>query len=229
MAIEQTLNALRTRYAVKKFDSTYTLTQDELALVEETLHLAPSSFGLEPWKFVIITNKEVQAKLYPYAMKNTQVRDASALVVLCAKNDLTKADVNSSIRHIAHVRQMPEENLAGFKKVLHGFRFGKVMNKIFFGLPRFFSGLSSLGASWAENQVFIALGSLLTVTAEHGIDACPMGGFHERGVKKVMTQYTNLEGYRPVVLCALGKRAEDDSFATMKKVRKEKSDIIVRI
>lgn len=229
MKYEHTLHALQSRYAVKKFDPTHTLTQDELTLIEETLRLSPSSFGLEPWKFVVLTNKDVQAKLYPHAMKNTQVRDASVLVVLCVKNELTKADIHSYIRHVAQVRGVTEESLAGFKKMLLGFRFGKTMNKIFFGLPRRIMSLSSLDRSWAENQVFIALGFLLTVAAEHGIDACPMGGFHQRGIKKVLAQYTNLDGYTPSVLCALGKHADDDSFAIMKKVRKEKNDVIVRI
>jgi nitroreductase len=222
-------NALVSRYAVKKFDPSKKLTEEQLTLVEDVLHLAPSSFGLEPWKFIIITDDALKQKLYPYSMKNSQVRDASALVVLCAKEKLTKADVNSFIRRVASVRNIEESTLAGFKKVLHGFRVGKLMNSIFLGLPRYFTGVSGLATSWAENQAFIALGSLLTVCAERGVDACPMGGFHERKYKAVLSQHTNLEGYTPVVLCALGTRASDDSFAQFKKVRKEKSDVIVRI
>lgn len=229
MTHENTITALQTRYAVKKFDTNATLTQEEYTLIEQTLHLTPSSFGLEPWKFFIITDKGIRKEFEPYAMKNAQVIDASAVIVMCAKDALTKADVDNYIAQIADVRGGPVENLAGFKKMLHGFRLGKIANRFTFGAVQMVIGMTSLGKSWAENQVFIALGNLLTVCALHSIDTCPMGGFHQRGFKKILSRHVDMQGYTPVVLCAVGKRATDDSFATMKKVRKDLKDVIVRM
>lgn len=229
MTSQETITALQARYAVKKFDTNAVLTDEQYTLIEETLRLTPSSFGLEPWKFFIITDKTIRKAFEPYAMKNAQVTDASALIVMCAKDTLTKADVEGYIARVADVRSMPIEKLAGFKKVLHGFRIGKIMNAWFFGMPRFFASLTGLGKSWAESQVYIALGNLMTVCALHGIDTCPMGGFHQRGFKKVLGEHVDIRGYTPVVLCALGYRAADDSFATMKKVRKDMQDVIVKV
>ena len=229
MTSQETITALQSRYAVKKFDTKATLTEEQYALIKETLHLTPSSFGLEPWKFFIVTDKSIRKEFEPYAMKNTQVIDASALIVMCAKDTLTKKDVDDYIMHTAQVRGILAENLAGFKKVLHGFRIGKIMNTWLFGIPQFFASLTGLGKSWAESQVYIALGNLMTVCAMHGIDTCPMGGFHQRGFKKVLSKHVDTKGYTPVVLCAVGTRAADDVFATMKKVRKDIQDVIVRM
>ncbi|MDX2243394.1 MAG: NAD(P)H-dependent oxidoreductase [Leptolyngbyaceae cyanobacterium bins.302] len=198
---KQLLQQLHWRYATKKFDSTKKIPEDLWRTLEESLVLAPSSFGLQPWKFFVITDLELRQKLVEHSWGQQQVADASHLVVFAIKKELTSEDVDRYIDRIAEVRQVPLDSLQGFSNVIKGF-----LEKP--PVPP---------AEWATRQVYIALGQFMTSAALLGIDTCPMEGFIPPKYNEILN--LEVQGYSAVVLCPAGYRAEDDNYATLPKVR----------
>ncbi len=210
---ESVLSQLKWRYAVKKFDSSKKIPESLWATLEESLVLAPSSFGLQPWKFFVVQNPEIRQQLVAHSWGQTQVVDASHLVVLAIKKDLNEADVDRYINRMAEVRQTSVESLEGFAKVVKGF-LQQPAEKFDVN-------------TWATRQVYIALGQFMTAAALLGIDTCPMEGF-------IPDQYDQILGlpelgYHSVVVCPAGYRAEDDKYASAPKVRFVAEDVIQTI
>ncbi|PCI33010.1 MAG: NAD(P)H-dependent oxidoreductase [Elusimicrobia bacterium] len=206
------LKALNWRYATKQFDTSKKLSDGQVSFLKETLRLSASSFGFQPWKFLFITDSELRKRLRTKAFNQTQVEEASHLIVLCRQEKLTSADVDKLISATSSATGAPEDSLAGFKNVLSGF----------------VSGLSQEKAEvWCEKQVYIALGSLLTAAARAGIDACPMEGFERPGFDEVLG--LEKKGLRSVVLCTVGIRSEGDKYATRAKVRYPLADVVETI
>ena len=223
---QDTINALNTRYAVKKFDVNKKLSEEQLTLIEESLRLTPSSFGFEPWKFVVVTDEAIREKLAPYSMGNKQVTTASALVVLCAQDHVGNRDARAFLDRTMKIRNVSESVLAGLKKTLYGVVWARNLNMWTLGIPELIFG-TKIFRQWQTKQVYIALGNLISVCAHQKIDAAPMEGFDQRAYKRILGEY--MEGFSPVVLCAVGYHAEDDSFASMAKVRKTKEEVITRV
>lgn len=207
------LAALNWRYATKKFDPARRIDSGTWTALEQTLVLSPSSFGLQPWKFLVVSDPAVREALVAHSWGQRQVADASHLVVFAVKHPLDAADVRRHIERTAEVQGTPVENLAGFEKVVAGF----VANPPF--------GLE--GRSWATRQVYIALGMFMESAALLGIDTCPMEGLDPDAYDKVL----GLEGsgYFTVAACPAGYRAADDHSAGRAKVRFPATDIIARI
>ncbi|MBD2035683.1 NAD(P)H-dependent oxidoreductase [Leptolyngbya sp. FACHB-321] len=203
VSTEQLLQQLHWRYATKKFDSTKTITPDVWQALIESLVLAPSSFGLQPWKFFVVTNPETRQQLLEHSWGQTQVVEASHLVVLAFKKGLNTDDVDRFMQNMADVRQVPIENLQGFAKVINGF-----MAK-----PPYPLDIDE----WSKRQVYIALGQFMTSAALLGIDTCPMEGFNPPKYDEILG--LTEQGYASVVLCPAGYRAEDDKSASQAKVR----------
>lgn len=159
--------ALLWRYATKKFDPTKKISEVELNEVLESLRLAPSSFGLQPWKFVIVKNPSIRQELVQYAWGQRQVADASHLIVLCSLGQMTSSHVNSFVNDMAKSHGVDRTSLKGYEDMMLGF----------------ISKLSPEAASqWMKDQVYIALGFLMYETAARGIDSCPMEGFDSKKV-----------------------------------------------
>src|SRR5271154_7434171 len=117
---KQLLEQLNWRYATKEFDPTKKISAADWATLETVLQLSPSSGGLQPWKFIIVTDPAVRAKLLPASYGQAQITNASHLVVFAAKNDLSEADVDAHIKHIAEVQGAPIEALAPLRGMLVG-------------------------------------------------------------------------------------------------------------
>jgi len=226
ITLQDTMDSLTTRYAVKKFDSSKKLSEEQLVLIEETLRLTPSSFGLEPWKFLIVGDQGIKNKLALCSMGNKQVATAPILIVLCAKDHIGNKDVREFLQRTMEIRQIKESVLVSLKKVLYGVVWARNLNMWLLGIPELVFG-TKIFRQWQTKQVYIALGSLLSVCAHQKIDSAPIEGFNQKKYKKILGE--KISGYSPVVLCALGYHATDDSFATMAKVRKTKEEVIVRI
>ncbi len=209
---KEILEALNWRYAVKQFDSAKSLGPEQIAFLKETLRLAPSSWGLQPWRFVFVARGELRKKLREKAMKQAQVEDCSQLIVLCRPEMIGQADVDKYVTMNANATGVPRESLEGLKKVISGF----------------ISGLTEeRAAAWMEVQVHIALGFLLAACAEAGIDACPMEGFERDGFDELLG--LREKGLRSVVVCAAGMRAASDKYAQRAKVRYSTGDVILSI
>src|SRR5476649_2106914 len=145
------INQLNWRYATKQFDPVKKISATDWATLETALQLTPSSGGLQPWKFVVVTDPAVRAKLRPASYGQAQITDASHLVVFTAKNNFNEADVDAHIKHIAEVQGAPIEALAPLRGMLVG---GIIQSQDEAGRN-----------AWARNQTFIALGILLTSAA----------------------------------------------------------------
>lgn len=204
------LERLNWRYATKKFDSTKTIAADVWAALEDSLVLTPSSYGLQPWKFLVVTSPDLKAKLQPLSWNQAQVSECSHYVVFTIKKNLTAEHVDHFVARTAEVRQAEPESLAGYRKVM-------VSDVIY--------GARSLSVNeWATRQTYIALGNFMTCAALLGVDACPMEGIEPAKYDAVLGLPE--KGYATVVACAAGYRSEDDKYATLAKVRFAKSEVI---
>jgi nitroreductase len=206
----EVLQQLHWRYATKKFDSTRTIPDEVWQTLEQSLVLAPSSFGLQPWKFFVVTNPDLRQQLVEHTWGQTQVVDASHLVVFTIKKDVDAADVDRYVARMAEVQQTPVDSLQGFSKVVKGF----------LTQPPYPLDINE----WSKRQAYIALGQFMTCAAMLGIDTCPMEGFIPAKYDEILG--LTEQGYTSVVLCPAGYRAADDRAAARPKVRYEKQDVL---
>src|SRR5206468_12799881 len=117
---EQLLDRLNWRYATKQFDANHKISTQDWDTLEEALRLSPSSGGLQPWKFIVITDPTTRAKLLPASYGQPQITHASHLVVFAAKKNFSEADVVAFIAHTAATRGVPVESLAAYRDMLVG-------------------------------------------------------------------------------------------------------------
>ena len=205
------LDALNWRYAIKAFDPTRKVSDDDWDTLENAVILSPSSYGLQPWKLVVVTDPEIRESLLPSSWGQRQVVDASHLVVFASKTSITEADVTALIEHTAATRAMRAASLDGYKALIAS----SVLDPAF---PV---------AEWAARQAYLALGNLLTSAALLGIDALPMEGFEPADYDRILG-LTEL-GLRSAVVCTIGYRSPDDPYASLAKVRFPASERILRI
>ena len=184
---------------------------DDWRTLEQALVQAPSSYGLQPWKFFVVTERALRERLKPASWNQSQVTDASHLVVFAIKKNMGPADVERLVARIAEVRGAAPESLAGYKKMM----------------------LSTLSRPveevniWAMHQVYIALGFFLCAAAMLGIDACPLEGFVPQKYDEILGLAE--QGYGSVVLATAGYRASDDRHIALPKVRFKTEDVVVHL
>jgi len=202
------LDALTWRYATKQYDPTKTLSDEQRHLIMESLRLAPSSFGLQPWVFVHVTDPAVRAQMSAAAYNQSQVTSASDLFVLCSRTSLDEAYVDRFIQSTAAARNVPVESLAGFHKFLLGSVMGRTPEEL---------------RAWNASQVYIALGVALTVAAQERIDASPMEGFDKKRVDEILNLPAS--GLESQLLLAVGFRSDADATQHYPKVRFSAEDV----
>lgn len=207
------VDALKWRYAVKKFDPQRKLSENQLNVVLDALMLTPTSMGLQLMKFLVVEDAELRTKIREKSYQQIQVEEASHLIVLCRKHSVNEQDIETYIDQLGSLRQIDtkSESLNGFRAMLYG---AMKME-------------SNQQVSWLENQVYIALGNLLTACAVEKIDACPMEGFDRQAVDELLGLPEM--GIQSVLMCPIGFRASDDKYAALAKVRRSKSDLITFI
>ncbi|MCB1024104.1 MAG: NAD(P)H-dependent oxidoreductase [Acidobacteria bacterium] len=208
------IEQLKWRYAVKVFDREKKISDEDWQALEDTLVLAPSSYGLQPWKYYVISDPETRQKLLPCSFHQKQTVDCSHLVVIAARKDTCPNDIEKYIERIIEVRGTPPEELEAMKNVMIGMR----------------KAAADAGVinEWAARQCFISLGFLMTAAAIRGIDTCPMEGFVPEEYDRILNIAE--DGYFSVVVCALGYRHEErDWLGKLPKVRFEKEDVIKQI
>src|SRR5208283_3280789 len=151
---EQLINQLNWRYATKQFDPQRKISDRDWRALEQALLLTPSSFGLQPWTFIVVKDPAVRARLGTVSWGQSQIIDASHLVVFASRTNLGEGDLDEYLQRVAEVRGGAVEKLAGFRSILAG---------------SVLQGMDAAGRSaWAKNQVYIALGNLLTAAAVLG-------------------------------------------------------------
>jgi nitroreductase len=207
------LDQLNWRYATKQFDPNRKISARDWATLEDALLLTPSSGGLQPWRFVVVTDPAVRARLQPASYGQAQIADASHLVVFTAKTNFKEADVDAHLQRTAEVQGVPIESLAPFRAMLVG------------GIVQ--SMDEPARDAWARNQAYIALGNLLTSAALLGIDACPMEGFDRAQYDEILG--LKAQGYATAVIATLGYRAATDKNASAPKVRFPKEQVFANV
>lgn len=209
-SVQPLLAALRWRYATKVFDATKKISADVWHALEQALVLTPTSYGLQPYQFLVVQDAAKRAALLPHSWNQKQVVDCSHFIVFTARTEMKEADVDRFLKRAGEVRSLPAEALAGYRKVM----LGDIVNG-----PR-----GKTAHEWAARQSYIALGNLMTAAAVLGVDACPMEGINLPEYDKIL----NLEGsgYKTVVALALGYRAANDKYAGLPKIRYEAADLV---
>ncbi|HET6407709.1 MAG TPA: NAD(P)H-dependent oxidoreductase [Chthoniobacteraceae bacterium] len=210
---ETLLQQLQWRYATKAFDPWKKISDTDWETLEKTLILTPTSYGLQPMQFVVITDQAMQEALVPHSWNQRQPADCSHFVVFAARTKNTEVDIDRYLSRIAEVRGGAVEALGGLKKML----MGDVVDG-----PRGHAALE-----WATRQAYIALGNFMTAAALLGIDTCPMEGFVPEKYDEILG--LPAKGYHAAVACAAGYRAEGDKYATVPKVRFSAAELIVHV
>lgn len=206
--IEQQLNW---RYATKRFDPSQKISEADWRTLEESLRLSPSSFGLQPWKFIIVKNPDVRSQLQLSSWNQPQIVEASHLVVIAAKKDVSHADVDQLLTLTCETRGFPAEALQEYGGMMKGF----------------LDTLTPQGAceNWSTRQTYIALGMLLATAAALKIDACPLEGINGPAYDEALN--LTQSGYATKVACALGYRSTEDATASFAKVRYPREQVIL--
>jgi nitroreductase len=204
--------ALEWRYATKQYDTTKKISDEQLQTLKESVRLSPSSFGLQPYGVIEVTNPDIRSKLQAASWNQSQITDASHLFVFTVPTDVTEASVDEFMALNMKVRGVEAEALAGYSGMIKGSLSSRTQEG---------------RVTWAEKQAYIALGFLLESAALLEIDATPMEGFDN-------TQYDAILGLtekslKSVVVCALGYRSSEDAQATFPKVRKASGDMFTQI
>lgn len=204
------LEHLKWRYATKQFDTAKKIPADVWAALEQALVLTPSSFGLQPWKFIVVTDPAVKKSLVAASWNQSQPADCSHHVVFAARKHLDETEIDRFLESTVAARGGSKEALAGYRGMMVGFA-GKVTTEGWI-------------KEWAIRQVYIAIGNFMTSCAVLGVDACPMEGIVPDQYDKIL----GLEGtdFTTVVACAAGYRSADDKYAKLPKVRYPAAEII---
>jgi nitroreductase len=200
---QTTLEQLNWRYATKEFDSTKQIPAETWHVLEQSMVLSPSSFGLQPWKFFVVRNPALRQQLVEHSWGQKQVAEASHLVVFAIKHNLDAAYVDRYVARMAEVQQVPVDTLQGYGNLVKG------------TIDRLASPVAV--DAWSTRQVYIALGQFMTTAAMLEIDTCPIEGFIPPKYDEILG--LTAQGYASSVVCAAGYRSATDKYATKPKVR----------
>ncbi|MGB5237956.1 MAG: NAD(P)H-dependent oxidoreductase [Flavobacteriaceae bacterium] len=201
---------LKWRYAVKRFDQQRILPQNKIDILKKSFNLTATSYGLQPIKLVILSDKGLQEQLIPHSFSQPQVGQASHLLILCVETRVDSRYINSYFDRVKQVRGTNSEVLDPFKEALIDDFSKKDQTEIL---------------EWAKKQAYLALGNLLTICALERIDSCPMEGFMPEAYDRLLDLKS--KGLTSVLVLPVGYRAEDDMFSGFKKVRRRLTDSII--
>lgn len=200
------------RYATKKFDATKKVSNEDLQTLKEAIRLSASSYGLQAYKVLIVDNPETRALLQPASWGQSQIVDASHLIVFANYTKLDDSDIDAYLNSVAETRGIPAESLTGYGDFMKG-------------------AIGQKSAedknTWNQKQTYIALANLMSAAAELKIDVTPMEGF-------VPQQYNEILGLdklnlNAAVIAAVGYRHEEDATQHYKKVRKSKEELFITL
>ncbi len=204
------IHQLEWRYATKQFDPARKIDLETWRSLADSLVLSPSSYGLQPYKFIVVADSALRAKLRTASWGQSQIEDASHLVVFAIKKAMGKAHIAHYVDRIAQVRGVDRGSLAGFEGVMVG--------NLVDG-PR-----AAAIDQWAARQTYIALGNFMTSAALLGVDTCPLEGLDPATYDAILG--LEAEGYATVCACAAGYRSGEDKYASLPKVRFPESELI---
>lgn len=200
---------LNWRYATKKFDSEKEISKEDLNTLLESIQLSASSYGLQPYEIIVVKNEKIREQLKAAAWNQTQITDASYVLVFANLKSVNEAYVDTYLDNIAETRNMSREDLKGMEDMI---------KSTTLQLP------AELQNTWAAKQAYIALGNLLSAAASLKIDTCPMEGFDAAKFDEILG--LGEKNLTTAVIAPIGYRSEEDHYQHLAKVRKSKSDLI---
>ncbi len=203
--------ALTQRYAAKRFDNSKVIPADVWSTLESSLVNAPSSYGIQPWKFIVVTDDMVKKQLQPYCYNQPQVCEASHFIIFAFRSAMTRDDIDRLIDRIIVVRGISKEDLNNYRDTMYG----SIDNKSPIDLN-----------IWNSRQCYIALGQFMLAASLLGVDTCPMEGIIPAKIDKILR--LDESGYTSVVACAAGYRSPEDITATYPKVRFATNEVIIK-
>lgn len=208
---DKIIKALNWRYAVQQFNPNKKVNPKDLDTILEAARLAPSSFGIEPWQFIVVENEEIRKQLFEEASPQAKVVDAPYFVVLASRAGEKEYVADERVSRTSRITGAPKEKLEGLHTTIAGF-IGSLNESQFM--------------TWAENQTYIALGVMVETAALLGIDSGPMTGFdHDKFDEILGLTSKNLKSVSAI---AFGYRG-DDPAADRPKVRRTFDDVVTRI
>jgi nitroreductase len=206
------LDKLNWRYATKVFDSSKKVSKEDLNILLDAARLSASSYGLQPYHFFVIEDGKVRSKLRKASWNQSQITDASYLLVLANKPTFDDSLVDNYIDNIIETRGVSKKDVEGYSQM---------MKDALLSLP------DEQKKSWTSDQTYIALGNLMTIAAEMEIDTCPMEGFDKAQYNKILG--LNDKNLNASVVLAIGYRSADDATQNYPKVRYSKDQLITLI
>lgn len=207
------LESLNWRYATKQYDATKKISAEDLETLKEVTKLSVSSYGLQPYKVLIVENPELRAKLRAVAWNQSAITDASHLFVFAVEKNLGEKQVQAYMENISQTRGIPVEALEGFSGMIHN-----AIN----GLPD-----ENAKQNWAKKQAYLALSTFINTAAYLKLDATPMEGFDAQKFDEILG-LDNL-GLATAVIATVGYRHVEDAAQHYKKVRKSNKDLFINL
>ena len=201
------IQSLNWRYATKKFDATKKLTEEQVNYLIESVRLTPTSYGLQLFKLLNITDPSVRGQIQTAARGQSQIVDASQLFIFAAKTEFTPTDIDAHLALMKSSGALTPESESGLINMLQGLAARFTPEKFLV---------------WNQKQTYIALGFLLAAAAVAQIDSCPMEGFDVAAVNQIL----KLDGYTATLICPVGFRSTDDKYAFRPKVRQSTDSLL---
>lgn len=200
------------RYATKKFDATKKIASEDLETLKEAVRLSASSYGLQPYKVLIIENPEIRAKLQPASWGQTQIVDASHLIVFANYTKLDDVHIDEYIQNIVNTRQIPFEAVSGYSEFMKGAISQKTDDE---------------KNIWNQKQTYIALTNLMSAAAELKIDVTPMEGFVPQQYNEILG--LDAQNLNAALVATVGYRHQEDTTQHYTKVRKSKEELFITL
>lgn len=204
------LENLKWRYATKQFDANKAISKEDMDKIIEAFVLTPSSYWLQPWKMVVVKDKELREQLVAHSWNQRQVVDSDSLLVLCRPNEINTDLVDNYISDISSTRWIDKSSLEWYANMMKWFISSKSSEQL---------------AEWANNQIYIALWNLMTVCAEMHIDSCPMEWFIAEKYDEIL--WLKEKWLSSVVLLPVWYRSENDHHKDDKKVRFDRQELVI--
>lgn len=210
--MEDLLDSLQWRYAVKKFDRDRRLSEAQVQRLQEVFNLTATSYGLQPIRMVVLCNRALQETLVGHSYGQRQVADASHVFIIATVDRIDREYIEAYFDRVRDLRGTPEEILEPYRKALVKSFQRKTPEEV---------------REWAIRQAYLALGNLLTACAVERIDSCPMEGFVPDAYSRVLG--LSEKGLTPVLVLPVGYRDADDPFAGFRKVRRPVGESVITI
>lgn len=200
------------RYATKKFNSEKKISNSDLEILKEAIQLSSSSYGLQPYKVLIIENEEIRKQLQPASWGQSQITEASHLFVFASVTNVDAEYITRYAENMAKTRNIPFDSVKGYADFMIG-------------------NITTLTPEkqiiWAQKQAYLALGNLLNAAAELKIDVTPMEGFLPEQYNEILG--LKEKGLHATLVATIGYRHEEDETQHYAKVRKPITELFETI